>query len=292
MSVPRVRQISAYLLITPAALLMSALILLPTGTVIVLAFFDWDLGSRAVRFVGAANFLELWHDTLFWAALSNSLVYTAVVMPVTCALGLALAMLIESQPAWRTIYRSVHLLPVLAAFPAMAMAWEILLHPTIGPLNEVLRYVGFAPKNWLRDREVVLPTLMVIGVWQSLGIAIVLFIGGLKSIPRELYEAAQIDGADRPFDRFITVTLPGLGPVTVFVALFIALKGLEMFDKPRVLTHGGPGYASETLMHTLFVESFVYLRTGFGAALTVIFLLLAVLLTLLRRYLDKKVHYT
>jgi multiple sugar transport system permease protein len=284
-------QDSAYRLISPAVVLLVGLILLPTCTVIALSFFDWDLGARAAHFVGVANFLELWHDALFWAALRNSLVYTAVVVPITCTLGLAIAVLVESQPAWRAVYRSVHLLPVLAAFPAMAMAWEILLHPTIGPLNEVLRHAGFVPRNWLRDREVVLPTLMVIGVWQNLGIAIVLFIGGLKGIPRELYEAAQIDGADRPLDRFLTVTLPGVGPVALFVIFLIALKGLEMFDKPRVLTHGGPGYASESLMHALFVESFVYLRTGFGAALTVVFLLLAALLALSRRYLDTKVSY-
>jgi multiple sugar transport system permease protein len=133
---------------------------------------------------------------------------------------------------------------------------------------------------------------MVIGVWQHLGTAVVLFIGGLKSIPQDLYDAAEVDGATGPIDRFLTVTLPGLGPVFVFVMTLIGMRGLDVFDMPRVLTSGGPGYASETLLHALFVESFVYLRTGFGAALTVIFLLLTLGLTFMRRRLDKKVHYT
>jgi multiple sugar transport system permease protein len=173
----------------------------------------------------------------------------------------------------------------------MALAWDILLHPTIGPLNELLRSVGLQPHNWLRDRDLVLPTFMVIGVWQNLGLAIVLFIGGLAGIPRDLYEAAEVDGATSSLDRFLTVTLPGIGPVAVFVMTTMVLRGLELFDMPRVLTHGGPGYESESLLHTLFVESFVYLRTGFGAALTVIFLALALALTLFRRQLDKRVHY-
>jgi multiple sugar transport system permease protein len=279
-------------LVGPAVLLLATLILIPTCAVIVLAFFEWDLGDRAIHFAGLGNFIELFHDDLFWASLNNTLLFSVVVVPVTLGLGLALAILIEQHTAFRTFYRSVHLLPVLAAFPAMAMAWELLLHPTVGPLNEALRTLGVTPPNWLRDRELVLPTFMVIGVWQYLGIAVVLFIGGLKSIPQDLYDAAEVDGATRPLDRFLTVTLPGLGPVFVFVTTLIGLRGLEVFDMPRVLTHGGPGYASETLLHTLFVESFVYLRTGFGAALTVIFLGLALVLTVVRRLLDRKVHYT
>lgn len=278
-------------LVGPAVLLLAALILIPTCAVIVLAFFDWDLGDRAIHFVAFGNFTELFHDDLFWASLGNTLLFSAVVVPVTLGLGLALAILIEQQPAFRAFYRSVHLLPVLAAFPAMAMAWEILLHPTVGPLNEVLRALGWAPRNWLRDRELVLPAFMVIGVWQYLGIAVVLFIGGLKNIPQDLYDAAEVDGATGTLDRFLTVTLPGLGPVFVFVTTLIGLRSLEMFDMPRVLTHGGPGYASETLLHTLFVESFIYLRTGFGAALTVIFLGLAFVFTFVRRRMDRTVHY-
>lgn len=281
-----------WILAGPAALLLGAFVVLPTVAVMLLSLLDVDLAGRAVRFVGVDNFVELLRDPLFWASLSNTLLYMVVVVPVTLALGLMLAMTIEADPAMRSVYRSVHLLPVFAAFPAVAMAWEILLHPTIGPFNEALRSLGIAPKNWFRDRDVVLPTLMVIGVWQHLGIVVVLFIGALKGIPRDLYDAAELDGAKLAADRFLTVTMPGLGPVAVFVTMLIAMKALEVFDTPRVLTQGGPGFASETLLHTLFVESFVYLRTGFGAALTVVFLCLAIVLTMLRRSLDRRVHYT
>ena len=283
---------SAFALVAPATLLTIAFIVLPTLAAVGLSLFDWDLGERALRFVGLGNFRDLLHDGLFWAAFRNTVVYMAVLVPVTLGLGLLLALFIEAQPAFRTFYRATHLLPVLAAFPAMAMAWEIVLHPTIGPVSQVLRALGLAPHSWLRDRDLVMPTFMVLGVWQNLGLAIVLFIGGLKSIPQELYEAAEVDGAVRPLDRFFTVTLPGIAPVGVFVTTLLLLRGLEMFDMPRVLTHGGPGYASETLLHAIFVESFVYLRTGFGAALTVVFLLLALVLTVLRRWLDARVHYT
>lgn len=275
----------------PAGLLLAGFILIPAAAVLVLAFFDWDLGAGGLRFVGLGNFVELWRDGLFWAALGNTLLFAGIVTPVTLVLATMLALAIEARSSFRTTYRAIHLLPVLAAFPAMAMAWEVLLNPTVGPLNQVLSAAGLEPPNWLRDQRFVLWTLMAVGVWQHLGIAIILIIGGLKSILRELYDAAEMDGAHRALDRFMTVTLPGLGPVAVLVATLIGMRGLGMFDKTRVLTQGGPGYASETLMHTLFVESFVYLRTGYGAALTVVFLCLAILVSFGRRAVDRKVHY-
>ena len=121
----------------------------------------------------------------------------------------------------------------------------------------------------------------------------VLFIAGLKAIPRDLYEAADIDGADRPLDRFCTVTFPLLGPVTMFLVIVVSIKAFETFDTVAILTRGGPGHASELLLHTLYVESFQFFRTGYGSAMTVVFLFVVVLLTLLQaRVLDKRTHYS
>jgi len=138
----------------------------------------------------------------------------------------------------------------------------------------------------------VLPVLGAISVWKNLGFAMVLFLAGLKSIPQDLYDAADIDGADSTLDRVRTVTLPMLGPVTMFVVIVVALRAFEVFDTVKVLTQGGPNKASEMLLHTLYVESFEFLRTGYGAAVTVVFLAIVVGLTLLQaRVMDKRVHY-
>ena len=274
---------AALALVGPAAVLLAGVILLPTLGVIALSLFDWDLGARTARFVGLANFQELFASRLFWAALGNTLLYALVTTPVTLGLGLWLALLVERSGRARQAYLAIYLLPVLATFSAMAIAWELLLHPTIGPVNTLLHEIGLSPPNWLRDRRWVLPTFMVIGVWQHLGLAVLLFTGGLKAIPRDLYDAAAMDGAHGAMDRLRVVVLPNLGGIMVFLTTLLSLKSIEMFDKPQVLSGGGPGFASETLMHTLFAESFLYLRTGFGAALTVTFLVLTVSLAMLRR---------
>jgi multiple sugar transport system permease protein len=239
------------------------------------------------------NFAELFGDPAFRKSLLNTIVYALIVIPATVGIGLFVALLIESGKTLRGLYQAVHFLPYMATMAAMAIAWEALLHPTIGLVNQTLTAIGLPTANWLRDEDTVLPVLAAIGVWQNLGFAMVLFMAGLKSIPRDLYDAADVDGADRWLDRLRTVTLPMLGPVMMFVVVVTALKAFRVFDTVKVLTQGGPAKASEVLLHTLYLESFQYLRTGYGAAVTVVFLVIVVALTLLQaRVLDRRVHYT
>ena len=289
----RAEAAAGYALAAPAFVLIVLLILAPVLGVFVIAVTDWQFGARTLNFVGLDNFRELVNDATFRAALTNTLAYVAVTVPATLMLGLGIALLIESGRSLRAFYRAAHFLPVMATLAAMAIAWEALLHPTIGLINQILVDLGLERRNWLRDRDLVLPTLMTIGIWQNLGLAMVLFLAGLKAIPQDLYDAADVDGADHWLDRLRTVTLPMLGPVTMFVTIIMALRAFEVFDTVRVLTQGGPGNASETLLHTLYVESFEFFRTGYGAAVTLVFLAIVVTLTLLQaRVMDKRVHYT
>ena len=291
--VGRARLAAGAALVAPATVLLILLLVVPLAGIFVLAATDWQLGAPDFDFVGFANFQAMWADAAFRAALVNTAIYVAVVVPATLAVGLAVALLIEAGRHFRAIYRAVHFLPVMATLAAMAIAWEALLHPTIGLVNQVLRALGLSPPNWLSDPDVALLTLCIVGVWQHLGYAMVLFIAGLKAIPRDLYEAADIDGADRGFDRFLTVTFPLLGPVTMFLVIVVSIKAFETFDTVAILTGGGPGHASELLLHTLYVESFRFFRTGYGSAMTVVFLFVVVALTLLQaRALDKRVHYS
>ncbi|CCV03092.1 Binding-protein-dependent transport systems inner membrane component [Mesorhizobium metallidurans STM 2683] len=276
----------------PAFLLLIVLFFLPVFAVFAIALTDWQFGASSLSFVGLANFREVFADESFRASLVNTIVYVAIVVPGTIVLGLAIALLIESGKSFRAFYRAIHFLPYMATLTAMAIAWEALLHPTIGLVNQTLAGLDLPTANWLRDENTVLPVLAVIGIWQNLGFAMVLFLAGLKSIPQDLYDAADIDGADVWLDRLRTVTLPMLGPVTMFVFIVVALKAFETFDTVQVLTQGGPGHASEMLLYTLYRESFEYLRTGYGASVAAVFLLIVVALTLIQaRVLDKKVHY-
>ncbi|MDA9408876.1 ABC transporter permease [Bradyrhizobium sp. CCBAU 45384] len=283
---------AGWTLAAPAALLLLGLFFLPVFGVFFIALTDWQFGARSFSFVGLANFEDVFADAGFRTSLLNTLIYVLIVVPGTVVLGLAVALLIESGKTCRAFYRAIHFLPFMATLTAMAIAWEALLHPTIGLVNQSLAALGLPTANWLRDETTALPVLAMIGIWQNLGYAMVLFLAGLKSIPQDLYDAAAVDGADMWLDRLRTVTLPMLGPVSMFVLIVVALRAFETFDTVKVLTQGGPGHASEVLLYTLYRESFEYLRTGYGAAVAVVFLVIVVTLTLVQmRVLDRKVHY-
>ncbi len=284
--------ISAWSLAGPALVLLVVLFFVPITGVFFIALTDWQFGADSFNFIGLRNFGEVLSDEGFRASLSNTIMYVAIVVPGTIAIGLVIALLIESGRSMRSIYRAIHFLPFMATLTAMAVAWEAMLHPTIGFINQALASLDFPTANWLRNEHTVLPVLAMIGIWQNLGYAMVLFLAGLKSIPQDLYDAADIDGADIWLDRLRTVTLPMLGPVTMFVFIVVALKAFETFDTVQVLTQGGPGHASEMLLYTLYRESFQYLRTGYGASVALVFLFIVVALTLVQaRAMDKKVHY-
>jgi multiple sugar transport system permease protein len=284
--------LAAVALAGPAAVLLLVLFILPVAAIVGIALTDWQFGTRSLHFIGLANFRAIFADETFLASLRNTVIYVSIVMPGTVLGGLAIALLIESGDSLRGFYRAIHFSPFMATLAAMAIVWEALLHPTIGLVNNAFAAVGLPTANWLRDEATVLPVLAVIGIWQNLGFAMVLFLAGLKSIPQDLYDAADIDGADRWLDRLVTVTLPMLGPVAMFVVIVVALRAFEAFDTVQILTQGGPGHASELLLHTLYRESFEFLRAGYGAAITVVFLAIAVTLTLIQaRLIDYRVHY-
>lgn len=284
--------LTAWTLAAPAVLSLLILLLLPVFAVFVIALTDWQFGGRTLAFVGVTNFREVFADEGFRASLLNSVVYVLIVVPGTVILGLIVALLIESVQSLRALYRAVHFLPFMATLAAMAIAWEALLHPTIGFINHIFSTLGLPTANWLRNEATALPVLAAIGIWQNLGFAMVLFLAGLKSIPRDLYDAAEIDGADLWLDRLRNVTLPMLGPVSMFVVIVVALRAFEAFDSVKVLTQGGPGHASEMLLYTLYRESFEFLRAGYGAAVAVVFLAIVVALTIVQAcVMDKRVHY-
>lgn len=281
------------LLASPALALLILLIFAPMILVFGFAFTDWEFGRNSLNFVALRNFSALASDPAFRASLRNTFIYVLAVVPTTVVLGLVVAVLIESGHSLRAFYRAVHFLPVLATLAAMALAWEALLNPTIGLVSQMFHVLGLPTANWLRDPTTALATLVVIGIWHQLGLAMVLFLAGLKSIPIDLYDAAEVDGAYHVWDRFLTVTLPLLGPTAMFVTIITATRAFQLFAPVKLLTRGGPGHASEVLMYTMYVESFEFLRTGYGAAITVVFMLITVTLTLLQaRLAERRVHYS
>ncbi len=284
--------LAGLMLTLPAAIAFLLLLLLPTLAAIVLAFTDYELGAPSLAWIGLGNFAELWDDRGFRHSLRNTLVYTAIVVPASIGGALALALLIEALTKGRALYRAVFFLPVVSLPVAMATAWQYLLHPTIGPLNAMLREAGLNGPAWLTSSDTVLISLAAIGVWEAIGFNLVLFLAGLTAIPRELHQAAETDGVASSWERFRLVTWPLLGPTTLFVVTITMIRGVRTFDSVAVLTQGGPNRASEVLLYTMYTEGFTYFRLGYSAAITLVFLLIVLALMLLQtRVLDKRVHY-
>jgi multiple sugar transport system permease protein len=274
-------------LVTPAVVAMLVLLIGPVVAVAVMSFTDYQLGAPSFDFVWLDNYRDLFADRVFWRSLGNTLAYAAFVVPVSMAVGLGAALLIEAGEGWKSFYRAVFFIPVMATTIAMAMSWEYMLHPQFGLINLVLARLGLPTFNWLNEPALVLPTLAMIGVWQLFGFNMVLFLAGLTAIPRNLYEAARLDGAGDAWSRFRLVTWPMLRPVTMFVVVVSAIRSFQVFDTVQVLTKGGPSKASEVLLYTMYSEGFEFFRSGRAAAIAVVFLGLVLILTVIKaRILD------
>jgi multiple sugar transport system permease protein len=279
-------------LLAPAFLLMVMFLLGPLLAVLGLSLTDYQLGAKSFNFIGIENFIELYHDKNFWRSLRNTALYSVVVVPTSVLLGLGVALLIEAQKSFKDFYRTIFFLPVMATLIAMAISWQFILHPTFGFLNLLLKEFGLQGHNWLRTEGLALWVLAAIGIWNQFGFNMVLFLAGLVSIPRHLYDAAAMDGASTALERFRLVTWPLLGPVTLFVVVITTIRSFQVFDTVAILTKGGPSKSTEVLLYTMYAEGFEFFKSGYASAVTIVFLVIVLALTLIKtRYLEKKVHY-
>lgn len=288
----RISRGGALLLSAPALILLVLLVIVPTLAVLGLSFTDYQLGDDGLSYAGLDNYRDLATDPGFRTSVWNTVRYAVLVTPASVVLGLGLALLIEARTRGRTFFRTLFFLPVVSLIVAMATVWQYLLHPTIGPVDALLRLAHLPAPNWLGSSDTVLLSLALIGIWQSVGYNMVLFLAGLTAIPRDLYAAAAVDGARSGIDRFRLVTWPMLGPTTLFVTTISIINAVKVFETVQTLTEGGPNRASEVLLFTIYEEGFVYLRVGSASAMTVVFLVLLVGLMLVQyRVMDRRTHY-
>ena len=278
--------------VLPFLVALTVFVLAPTLAVVVISFTDWRLGATDISFAGLDNYWALLEARVPRISATNTILYALMVTPISVMLGLWLAVLIESSRLGRALFRSACFLPVVSTTVAMAIVWEFLLHPTLGPVNSALVLAGLPSQRFLSDASLVLPTLAVIAIWENAGYTMVLFMAGLKSISPELYDAAAVDGADRPWERFWTVTFPLLGPTMVFVVIIMLLRSFRVFETVATLTGGGPRRASEVMLYTIYQEGFQFFQIGHASAITVVFVLFLLVLTLVNyRLMDRTVHY-
>lgn len=282
----------AYVLIAPAGLLMLLIYILPILTVLVMSFTDYTLVSDYFEFVGLENYARMFSDAAFLNALKNTVIYAAIFLPAAFVIPLILALMIQKRKQFRSVLEVLYFLPVTSTLAAMSLVWGALMDGNQGALNMLLADFGAGPVNWLGSQGVVLVSLALVGIWSVIGFNMVLFLAGLTTIPERLYEAAAIDGADHPLDRFFRVTWPMLGPTALFVAVISSINAFKLFDTVAILTRGGPDHASEVYLYLAYLEGFEYFNMGYAAALSLFFLAIIFVFALIQTmFADRKVQY-
>jgi multiple sugar transport system permease protein len=276
----------------PAFILLLLTSLVPLAALAILSFTDYELGAVDFAFVGLKHFQAALKDPVIRRSISNTMLYVAIVVPGGVLLSLFVALLVHRRTRTRGLYEVIYFLPVTSTLIAMATMWQFLLHPNLGPINQVLKAMGFGEVAFLSEPHLVIPTLAAIGIWQLIGFNMVLFLAGLSAIPRDLYEAADVDGASHPVDRFLKVTWPLLGPTTMFVTVTTFITAFKVFDTVAVMTRGGPMGASEVLLYAIYLEGFQYFHLSYAATLTLIFLAFTLVFSVAQTFwLDRRVHY-
>ncbi|MBD3305339.1 ABC transporter permease subunit [candidate division KSB3 bacterium] len=247
-----------FLFLLPAATFLIIFMVYPMIDAILLSLKRWDGVTPAV-WVGLRNYRLLIEDRVFWEAMKNTIYFAGATVLLQSTIPLLVANLINTGIRGSAIFRGIFFLPVIISLTITGLLWSMILEPNFGVLNEMLRDVGLEgwTRLWLADRQLVIPSVIMVSVWQSLGFYLVIYFAALQSIPEDLYEAASMDGANA-WHRFRHVTVPMLRGTIIVVVVLNTINGLKAFDQIWVMTAGGPNHASETLGTYLY-------RTAFGA---------------------------
>ena len=256
----------------PAVLAMAILLLLPLCYTLYLSFHQWYVSNlTSPKFVWFANYAALvTKDGRFWPAVFRTLYFTAASVILATAAGLGVAHVLVREFPGRGAARTLILLPMIATPVAMALVWTIMMSPTLGVLNYLLRGLGLPPALWLASERGVIPSLLLVETWMWTPMTALICLAGLASLPLEPFESARVDGATG-WQTFWFITLPLMRSTLVVAALFRMIDALKVFDTIYVMTEGGPGFASETLNIYVFQTSFKYLNMGYASALIMLF---------------------
>ncbi len=282
---------TAWLFLAPALMVIGVFFALPVLGALVLSFTDYDLYALAdphnVRFVGLHNYLALLQRPLFWAALGHTAYFVAVAVPLSMAVSLGGALLLNSPLARaQALFRTALFAPVVTTVVAVAIIWRYLFNTRYGVVNALLDALGVHPVDWLGDPHWAMPTIILFAVWKNFGYNMIIFLAGLQAIPSALYEAARIDGAS-PWRQFRHITWPMLRPTALMVAILTVSGYFQLFAEPYVITEGGPLQSTVSVLYLMYDEGFTWWNLGSASAVAfalfiVMFAVTALLLRLAR----------
>lgn len=261
----------------PALAAIGLFFFVPVLAALLLSFTDFDiyaLGDFSVaRFVGLRNYLQILDDPVFWQALRNTLYFLLVGGPLSIAVSLSAALLLNARLVrLKPLFRFAYFAPVVTTLVAVAVVWRFLYHPRFGLLNYALGFLGIDPIDWLGDPQWAMPAMILLAVWKNFGYNMIIFIAGLQNIPASLYEAASIDGANG-WQRFRSVTIPLLAPTTLFITIITMIGYFQFFAEPYVMTQGGPLNSTLSIVLLMYQQGFRWWSMGYAAAIAFVLFL-------------------
>ncbi|TAK21246.1 MAG: sugar ABC transporter permease [Chloroflexota bacterium] len=277
--------------IAPNFLLFGVFVFWPLVFAAYLSLFDWNMSAPIRVFIGFENYRDLINDKLFWKVLGNTARFIGGSVTGTVAIALVLALALNERLRGRSVYRAAVFSPTITTAAAVAIVWQFIFDAEYGLVRALLSYVGVASPKWLGDPAWAMTSLTIVAIWQRIGYVTVIFLAGLQAIPRELYEAAKVDGAGA-ISRFRHVTLPLLSPITFFVIVTSVIYSFQAFDLIAVMTAGGPIDATNVLSYYLYETAFKFFKAGLAASIALVFFSLVLVLTVLQQYIGRRwVHY-
>lgn len=272
---------NGYWLVLPYVLFFCAFVAYPLIFSIVLIFHRWNIVSP-MQWIGLRNFSRVMDDPLFWKSLLNTLTFLVIHIPLQVLVALGLALLLNSKIRGRGFFRAVYFLPVVVSGVAVTILWQQLYSFDYGVLNTLLTWLHLPPVPWLIDPGMAMPSIAIMATWKNVGIYIVLFLVGLQNIPKELYEAASLDGA-RPSRQFLHITIPMLNPTIIVIVVLSTIGGFSLFIEPYVLTGGGPLQSTLSGMLYIYNQAFYFGHMGYAATLGFIYALVILLVVVIQR---------
>ena len=281
-SLARKKNLVAYSFILPNLIGFFIFTFIPIVFSLLLSFCEWDSGNP-VKFVGLKNFITMFtNDTSFWIALKNTLYYTVVTVPVTLALSLFLAILMNKNLKGRVFFRSVLFFPYVASLVAVAVVWMALFNPDRGPVNGLLMALGVSnPPRWAASTTWAMATIIGLTVWKGMGYYMIVYLAALQGVSGDLYEAASLDGAGR-WQQFLQITWPCVTPTTFFILMMLMVSTFKSYDIMYITTQGGPGEATKVLAYHIFNSAFVSSRFGYASAVAMVLFVIIMGVTLIQ----------
>ena len=238
-----------------------------------ISFHKWTILGKP-EFTGLENYVDMFTDKVFWISLWNTVYYTVGTVPLSMALGLAGAILLNRKIPLRALFRGIFFAPVVVSLVATGLIWAWMFNPNYGLFNHMLSSFGIEGVNWLSSSTWAMPAVIITTLWVRIGYCLVIYLAGLQAIPESLYEAAEIDGANG-WQKFCYVTLPMLKHTTVFVLVISVIYGFMVFDLVYTMTNGGPGFSTTVIVQYIYQKAFVEGDMGYGSALgTILFLIM------------------